>query len=267
MLLLHGLMMAGSIALAWYGSHLFYTYFSPMAVYLFIWGVIWLLVCDGWMNGSIEVSTVHAALNWETSPREKKENLKQEVGNSRLWCCSMTSFHCPMLPWLPLSLFSQFGSCVQGPAGTSGREGNPGANGIPGTPGIPGRDGPKGEKGECINEIFEEPWRPNYKQCAWNSLNYGIDLGKVAVSITKSWMTCFCGKWCSKSKFHKSIEMFENYQDVPLLCCRTVRSPSCVQTAPSESSSAVPSDSSVRMHAARGGTSPSMEQSAQDPCP
>lgn len=34
-----------------------------------------------------------------------------------------------------------------------------------------------------MNEIFEEPWRPNYKQCAWNSLNYGIDLGKVCVSI------------------------------------------------------------------------------------
>lgn len=72
---------------------------------------------------------------------------------------------------------------MQGPAGTPGRDGNPGANGIPGTPGIPGRDGLKGEKGECISEIFEEPWRPNYKQCAWNSLNYGIDLGKVAVSI------------------------------------------------------------------------------------
>lgn len=72
---------------------------------------------------------------------------------------------------------------MQGPAGNSGRDGNPGANGIPGTPGIPGRDGLKGEKGECISEIFEEPWRPNYKQCAWNSLNYGIDLGKIAVSI------------------------------------------------------------------------------------
>ncbi|XP_041844847.1 collagen triple helix repeat-containing protein 1-like isoform X1 [Melanotaenia boesemani] len=75
---------------------------------------------------------------------------------------------------------SMYGSCMQGPAGTSGRDGNPGANGIPGTPGFPGRDGQKGEKGECISEIFEEPWRPNYKQCAWNSLNYGIDLGKVA---------------------------------------------------------------------------------------
>ncbi|XP_070823143.1 collagen triple helix repeat-containing protein 1-like isoform X2 [Chaetodon trifascialis] len=74
----------------------------------------------------------------------------------------------------------KYGSCMQGPAGLPGREGNPGTNGIPGTPGIPGRDGQKGEKGECINEIFEEPWRPNYKQCAWNSLNYGIDLGKVA---------------------------------------------------------------------------------------
>ncbi|KAM4569020.1 collagen triple helix repeat-containing protein 1-like isoform 3-T3 [Fundulus diaphanus] len=75
---------------------------------------------------------------------------------------------------------SMYGSCMQGPAGTPGRDGNPGANGIPGTPGIPGRDGLKGEKGECVSEIFEEPWRPNYKQCAWNSLNYGIDLGKVA---------------------------------------------------------------------------------------
>ncbi|KAF7226200.1 collagen triple helix repeat-containing protein 1 isoform X1 [Nothobranchius furzeri] len=77
-------------------------------------------------------------------------------------------------------LNSMYGSCMQGPAGTAGRDGNPGSNGIPGTPGIPGRDGLKGEKGECISEIFEEPWRPNYKQCAWNALNYGIDLGKVA---------------------------------------------------------------------------------------
>ncbi|XP_061805352.1 collagen triple helix repeat-containing protein 1-like isoform X1 [Nerophis lumbriciformis] len=74
----------------------------------------------------------------------------------------------------------QYGSCMQGPAGTPGRDGNPGGNGIPGTPGIPGRDGLKGEKGECISEIFEQPWKPNYKQCAWNSLNYGIDLGKIA---------------------------------------------------------------------------------------
>ncbi|CAG6016017.1 unnamed protein product [Menidia menidia] len=80
----------------------------------------------------------------------------------------------------------KYGSCIQGPAGTPGREGNPGANGIPGTPGIPGRDGLKGEKGECISEIFDEPWRPNYKQCAWSSLNYGIDLGKVAVAGTCS---------------------------------------------------------------------------------
>lgn len=86
----------------------------------------------------------------------------------------------PVFFWV---FFPQFGSCLQGPAGTPGRDGNPGANGIPGTPGIPGRDGLKGEKGECVNEIFEEPWRPNYKQCAWNSLNYGIDLGKVCVSI------------------------------------------------------------------------------------
>lgn len=85
---------------------------------------------------------------------------------------------------LPCPLSSQYGSCLQGPSGTPGRDGNPGSNGIPGTPGIPGRDGLKGEKGECVNEIFEEPWRPNYKQCAWNSLNYGIDLGKVAVSFS-----------------------------------------------------------------------------------
>ncbi|KAM3873195.1 collagen triple helix repeat-containing protein 1-like isoform 1-T1 [Diretmus argenteus] len=75
---------------------------------------------------------------------------------------------------------NMYSNCMQGPPGTPGREGNPGTNGIPGTPGIPGRDGARGEKGECVSEIFEEPWRPNYKQCAWNSLNYGIDLGKVA---------------------------------------------------------------------------------------
>ncbi|XP_043921613.1 collagen triple helix repeat-containing protein 1 isoform X2 [Protopterus annectens] len=72
------------------------------------------------------------------------------------------------------------GMCLQGPPGTAGRDGTPGVNGIPGTPGIPGRDGLKGEKGECVREIFEESWKPNYKQCAWNSLNYGIDLGKIA---------------------------------------------------------------------------------------
>ncbi|KAL4616998.1 collagen triple helix repeat-containing protein 1 [Arapaima gigas] len=74
----------------------------------------------------------------------------------------------------------RYSSCLQGPPGIPGREGNPGVNGIPGTPGIPGRDGQKGEKGACEREIFEEPWKPNYKQCAWNSLNYGIDLGKIA---------------------------------------------------------------------------------------
>lgn len=78
----------------------------------------------------------------------------------------------------------QYQPCLQGPPGVQGRDGNPGVNGIPGTPGIPGRDGLKGEKGECVSERFEEPWKPNYKQCAWNSLNYGIDLGKIAVSIT-----------------------------------------------------------------------------------
>ncbi|XP_033854154.3 collagen triple helix repeat-containing protein 1-like isoform X1 [Acipenser ruthenus] len=73
-----------------------------------------------------------------------------------------------------------YNGCMQGPAGTTGRDGNPGVNGIPGTPGFPGRDGLKGEKGECVRESFEEPWKPNFKQCAWKSLNYGIDLGKIA---------------------------------------------------------------------------------------
>ncbi|XP_007901404.1 collagen triple helix repeat-containing protein 1a [Callorhinchus milii] len=72
------------------------------------------------------------------------------------------------------------GACMRSLPGVPGREGNPGTNGIPGTPGIPGRDGIKGEKGECLREILEEPWKINYKQCAWNSLNYGIDLGKIA---------------------------------------------------------------------------------------
>uniref|UniRef100_A0A7N5JS32 Collagen triple helix repeat containing 1 n=1 Tax=Ailuropoda melanoleuca TaxID=9646 RepID=A0A7N5JS32_AILME len=72
------------------------------------------------------------------------------------------------------------GMCLQGPAGVPGRDGSPGSNGIPGTPGIPGRDGFKGEKGECLRESFEESWTPNYKQCSWSSLNYGIDLGKIA---------------------------------------------------------------------------------------
>lgn len=71
---------------------------------------------------------------------------------------------------------------MQGPSGVPGRDGNPGANGIPGTPGIPGRDGLKGEKGECMRESIEEPWTPNFKQCSWSALNYGIDLGKIAVS-------------------------------------------------------------------------------------
>ncbi|XP_054840982.1 collagen triple helix repeat-containing protein 1 [Eublepharis macularius] len=72
------------------------------------------------------------------------------------------------------------GMCLQGPSGVPGRDGNPGINGIPGTPGIPGRDGLKGEKGECMRESFEESWTPNYKQCSWSALNYGIDLGKIA---------------------------------------------------------------------------------------
>ncbi|XP_028646767.1 collagen triple helix repeat-containing protein 1 isoform X1 [Erpetoichthys calabaricus] len=74
----------------------------------------------------------------------------------------------------------RYNGCLQGPPGHTGKDGNPGVNGIPGTPGIPGRDGLKGEKGECMRESFEEPWKPNYKQCAWSSLNYGIDLGKIA---------------------------------------------------------------------------------------
>lgn len=80
------------------------------------------------------------------------------------------------------SVFQYNGMCLQGPSGVPGRDGNPGANGIPGTPGIPGRDGLKGEKGECMRESIEESWTPNFKQCSWSSLNYGIDLGKIAVS-------------------------------------------------------------------------------------
>uniref|UniRef100_A0A8B9VWH9 Collagen triple helix repeat containing 1 n=6 Tax=Anatidae TaxID=8830 RepID=A0A8B9VWH9_9AVES len=72
------------------------------------------------------------------------------------------------------------GMCLQGPSGVPGRDGNPGTNGIPGTPGIPGRDGLKGEKGECMRESVEESWTPNFKQCSWSALNYGIDLGKIA---------------------------------------------------------------------------------------
>ncbi|XP_073446546.1 collagen triple helix repeat-containing protein 1 [Dendrobates tinctorius] len=72
------------------------------------------------------------------------------------------------------------GLCVQGSMGPPGRDGTPGVNGIPGTPGIPGRDGTKGEKGECMRESIEEAWTPNFKQCAWSALNYGIDLGKIA---------------------------------------------------------------------------------------
>ncbi|XP_069477571.1 collagen triple helix repeat-containing protein 1 isoform X2 [Ambystoma mexicanum] len=72
------------------------------------------------------------------------------------------------------------GLCMQGPGGIPGRDGTPGVNGIPGTPGIPGHDGLKGEKGECMRESIAESWTPNFKQCAWKSLNYGIDLGKIA---------------------------------------------------------------------------------------
>lgn len=93
---------------------------------------------------------------------------------------------------MPTYLFvSQYnGMCVQGPIGLPGRDGNPGVNGIPGTPGIPGRDGLKGEKGECMQESFEESWTPNYKQCSWSALNYGIDLGKIAVSMRNHSITC-----------------------------------------------------------------------------
>ncbi|KAJ8334440.1 hypothetical protein SKAU_G00400790 [Synaphobranchus kaupii] len=75
---------------------------------------------------------------------------------------------------------NMYGGYLQGPPGSPGRDGNPGVNGIPGTPGIPGRDGLKGEKGECTTDNSQEPWKPNFKQCAWNSLNYGIDMGKIA---------------------------------------------------------------------------------------
>ncbi|XP_075438674.1 collagen triple helix repeat-containing protein 1 [Ascaphus truei] len=76
--------------------------------------------------------------------------------------------------------YNGYNGCLQGPMGPHGRDGTPGANGIPGTPGIPGRDGGRGEKGECMRETLEESWTPNFKQCAWSSLNYGIDLGKIA---------------------------------------------------------------------------------------
>lgn len=88
------------------------------------------------------------------------------------------------------SCLFQYPGCLQGPAGPPGRDGNPGVNGIPGTPGLPGRDGAKGQKGDCVTERFEEPWKPNYKQCAWNSLNYGIDLGKITVRVTNETDTC-----------------------------------------------------------------------------
>lgn len=104
-----------------------------------------------------------------------------------MFCCC-----CLCLTWLALelmdgsskicSVFQYNGMCLQGPSGVPGRDGNPGANGIPGTPGIPGRDGLKGEKGECMRESIEESWTPNFKQCSWSALNYGIDLGKIAVS-------------------------------------------------------------------------------------
>lgn len=103
------------------------------------------------------------------------------------------------------------GMCLQGPAGVPGRDGSPGANGIPGTPGIPGRDGFKGEKGECLRETFEESWTPNYKQCSWNSLNYGIDLGKIAVSKIriilklKQNLKVFSPGWCVQWSEHRPM--------------------------------------------------------------
>ncbi|MGH0139751.1 UNVERIFIED_CONTAM: hypothetical protein FKN15_043172 [Acipenser sinensis] len=101
-----------------------------------------------------------------------------EQGHRSTWEMTWVNDHCEEyhIPCRPY----QYNGCMQGPAGTPGRDGNPGANGIPGTPGFPGRDGLKGEKGECVRESFEEPWKPNFKQCAWKSLNYGIDLGKIA---------------------------------------------------------------------------------------
>ena len=98
--------------------------------------------------------------------------------------CFLFYFCCLRLAWLLSKLcplFQYNGVCLQGPSGVPGRDGNPGTNGIPGTPGIPGRDGPKGEKGECLRESIEESWTPNFKQCSWSALNYGIDLGKIAV--------------------------------------------------------------------------------------
>uniref|UniRef100_A0A669D690 Collagen triple helix repeat containing 1 n=1 Tax=Oreochromis niloticus TaxID=8128 RepID=A0A669D690_ORENI len=129
------------------------------------------------------------------------------------FACSAASWLLVVLLWLDLDntafctsfstivcvMCNLYGSCLQGPAGTAGRDGNPGANGIPGTPGIPGRDGLKGEKGECVTEVFEEPWKPNYKQCAWNSLNYGIDLGKVAVNFFKNF-TVNCRNFFTKKQ-------------------------------------------------------------------
>lgn len=159
------------------------------------------------MNGSFSGVCVACGPNKDLSPPGRIEKMwNRKLDNNRVSRCVfvffLPSFYC-QLPLLipPFSAFLQYGTCLQGPAGTPGREGNPGTNGIPGTPGIPGRDGLKGEKGECINEIFEEPWRPNYKQCAWNSLNYGIDLGKVAVSIpTDVFLRNIC---VSSSHFHK----------------------------------------------------------------
>ncbi|XP_031408762.1 collagen triple helix repeat-containing protein 1 [Meleagris gallopavo] len=92
------------------------------------------------------------------------------------FCC--LRFACLLSKLCPL--FQYNGVCLQGPSGVPGRDGSPGTNGIPGTPGIPGRDGPKGEKGECMRESIEESWTPNFKQCSWSALNYGIDLGKIA---------------------------------------------------------------------------------------
>lgn len=135
-----------------------------------------------------------------------------------------------MMSYFPL----QYGSCMQGPPGIPGREGNPGANGIPGTPGVPGRDGAKGEKGECVSERFEDPWIPNYKQCAWNSLNYGIDLGKIAVSDTDSraelflwrcsWASltlCLCVQECTFTKLRSDSSLRVLFSGSLRLKCKT----------------------------------------------
>ncbi|XP_032826161.1 collagen triple helix repeat-containing protein 1 [Petromyzon marinus] len=68
---------------------------------------------------------------------------------------------------------------LPGPSGTPGTPGVPGLPGRDGTPGLPGRDGPAGECGERGDRGERGIWKPNIKQCAWNALNNGQDLGKI----------------------------------------------------------------------------------------